>query len=394
MIPAGAVTFFSGEGGLGKSAVALQLGLAVALGSEWLGRPVQGGPVLALLAEDDGDEVGRRLIRIAAGEGVELGEATGFHVITSDQVAGGPALATVENGVARPTKAFDAFVGLAADVRPSLIIFDPVAELAAIDENKRSEVASFMRLLGDLARRTGAAVLLIGHPSLTGIASGTGMSGSTAWANSARSRLVLTAPDQHDPARRRLALMKSNYGPMSDAIELRMADGRFVAITASSAEAREVEAKAEAAFISALRRLDAEGRRLSDAPSPTFAPSVIVAEPEGKGLDKKALRAAMARLFSAGRLRVEETGPASRRRSRIIEVKSNVIANADANGMPTHSNEVCPHTPHTPRAVGRPAGVGTPRLPNACGEDAEWSDPMAGLEPDDWRSDVDWGAVQ
>ena len=62
--------------------------------------------------------------------------------------------------------------------------------------------------------------MLLAHPSLTGMNTGTGTSGSTAWNNSVRSRLYLDRVRESgiepDPDARVLRTMKSNYGPVGD----------------------------------------------------------------------------------------------------------------------------------------------------------------------------------
>lgn len=388
LIPVGSATGLSGEGGVGKGNLAIQLGLSVSTGTEWLGRPVMAGPVLGIFSEDDSDELGRRLIQIANGAGVDLADAGAFHLIGSDHLAEGATLAVMADGKLAPTGVFGRIAKLVSEIKPALIILDPVAELAAIDENKRSEVAAFVRLLNGLAASSGAALVLISHPSLTGIASGSGLSGSTAWSNSVRSRLFLTAPDANDPDRRRLALVKSNYARSGVTIDMRIVDGRFVAMAgAGSAEQREVEAKAEASFMAVLGRLTAEGRPVSATPSTNFAPTVFAGEPEAEGLDKRMLKEAMKRLFAAGVLRVEEFGPQSRRRSRIVEAPSNGSSNIPTNAVPTASNAVCSLPPYTPSTVGTAAGVGTPQPASDTEAEVEqvpdwFLDPTAGMEPE------------
>lgn len=52
LIPARNVTLLYGDGGTGKSLLALQLAVAVALGRSWLGLPVKAGNALFPSAED------------------------------------------------------------------------------------------------------------------------------------------------------------------------------------------------------------------------------------------------------------------------------------------------------------------------------------------------------
>ena len=65
--------------------------------------------------------------------------------------------------------------------------------------------------------RAGTAAEL-SHPSLSGISSGSGISGSTAWHGAFRFRQYLTstkpeAGEQPDNDRRQLEFKKSQYGP-------------------------------------------------------------------------------------------------------------------------------------------------------------------------------------
>ena len=75
-------------------------------------------------------------------------------------------------------------------------------------------------MLRGLAIRYQCAVVLLAHPSLTGKATGSRLSGSTAWDASVRSRLYLDRvtlgenSNRSDPDRRLLKVLKANYGPI------------------------------------------------------------------------------------------------------------------------------------------------------------------------------------
>jgi RecA-family ATPase len=67
-----------------------------------------------------------------------------------------------------------------------------------------------------LAIVSNGSVVLLSHPSLTGINTGSGISGSTAWHNSVRSRFYMTAPkiepgEQPDTDLREILFKKANY---------------------------------------------------------------------------------------------------------------------------------------------------------------------------------------
>ena len=71
LMPEGALTILFGDGGLGKSYLALYIATCVALGIPIAGRPVEQGPVLYLDAELDEDEFTRRAYAVARGLGLE-----------------------------------------------------------------------------------------------------------------------------------------------------------------------------------------------------------------------------------------------------------------------------------------------------------------------------------
>ena len=70
LVPDGAVTILYGDGGLGKSYLALWIATGVCLGRPIFGRQVEKRPVLFIDAEMDEEEFGRRAYRVARGIGL------------------------------------------------------------------------------------------------------------------------------------------------------------------------------------------------------------------------------------------------------------------------------------------------------------------------------------
>jgi RecA-family ATPase len=74
LIPEGTVTMLGGDGGLGKSLLAMQFLAAAALGKPWLGRGVRPCKAIGVFCEDDRDELHRRLVllsqKVAACSGI------------------------------------------------------------------------------------------------------------------------------------------------------------------------------------------------------------------------------------------------------------------------------------------------------------------------------------
>jgi RecA-family ATPase len=232
------------------------------------------------------------------------------------------------NGIIRPTALFERLERSAMDIRPALIIIEAAADVFAGNENDRAQVRQFIGLLRRLAIGSGASVLLLAHPSLSGMASGAGTSGSTGWHNSVRSRLYFASPktkidDEADPDVRQLQVMKSNYGPAGEVVKLRWQSGVFVPEGGPSTLVQiAVEAKANDAFMRCLDAKTAQGIEVSHKLGRNYAPKIFADMAEAEGFKKRALELAMERLLSAGRIRADDIGPASRRKAVLIRIES------------------------------------------------------------------------
>ena len=168
-IPMFNVTLLSGEGAIGKSIALLQLAAAVVLGRWWFfDADVTAGPVLYIAAEEDEDEIRRRLEAIAT-HGIfnssrkELIEK-GLRVLC---FAGENALLAAPDryDLIQPTPLFHQIKADAIALRPKLIIIDPVADVFGGKENDRGQTRMFVTLMRGLALAARSAVILSSHPS-------------------------------------------------------------------------------------------------------------------------------------------------------------------------------------------------------------------------------------
>ncbi|NOD67603.1 AAA family ATPase [Ruegeria sp. HKCCD7303] len=314
-IPGDNVTLFSGSGGGGKSTIALQLAVSTATGSPWLGRPVRRGKVLVLSAEDPADEQHRRLSPIAQQYGLSLDQLSDLHLV--DRAGEDAVLASqCGNTGLRETSLFSNLVSLVESIKPVLVVIDTLADTFGGNENDRVQARRYVSMLRDVAMRNNAAVVILSHPSLSGISSGSGLSGSTAWDGSVRSRLYLERIAQNeyepDPDIRRLSNKKLNYGRSGSEITVRYVNGVFVPNQTHSAD-HEVAAKQK--FLELLNWHIEHGIEVGPNNGPNFAPKKFAEHSESQSFTKAVFRDAMNSLLSSGQIIVAEVGPPSRRKS-------------------------------------------------------------------------------
>jgi RecA-family ATPase len=234
--------------------------------------------------------------------------------------------ATGKAGKVETTALYRQLYEAAGDIKPKNISIDTLSRAFAGNEIDRVQVYAFANHMQALAMVAGGSVTVLSHPSLAGISSGSGISGSTAWHGAFRFRMYLTSikpepGEQPDGDIRELQFRKNQYGPMGEAIALRYRHGLFLPEQGmSSLDKLAREQKAEETFLALLTRYEHEGRNISDKPSSNAcAPAVFSQEKEAKsaGLRREDLAGAMRRLFEASKIHVEHYGRPSRPYSRL-----------------------------------------------------------------------------
>lgn len=221
-IPMRDATLITGHGGLGKSILMMQLLFAVAAGHTWLGMGTRQIRAWGLFCEDEDEELHRRSLRIIKSMDKDFGDLEGF--LSYDAIEHHTLLVDYPDKWARQGEVTDLLIELsnkAVGNNIQLIVLDSLYNFFGGDENNRPQVQYFVKELQNLAREIDGAVVMIGHPSKSGLATGDGTSGSTAWHNAFRSRLYLHPPkgiEVHDPENRQwqLTRMKGNYAALSD----------------------------------------------------------------------------------------------------------------------------------------------------------------------------------
>jgi RecA-family ATPase len=322
-------TLLSGEGAIGKSILLLQLLSSTPLARDWIGMLPEQGPAIYLGAEDTVDELHRRLEPILEHHKVRFADliAGGFKLLS---YAGKDAvLGEVErNGRIKPTALFEKLYRDACALRPKLIAIDTVSDAFLGDEIKRDQVRQFGGMMRRLAIDSTSGVVMSSHPSLTGINSGTGLSGSTQWHNTVRARAYFRkaesdddeeSSDKPDSGLRVLEFKKNQYGPVGSTVRLRWQNGLWLPVPSATFFENVVgERKADDLFLTLLDRFTKQGQRVSHNSSRTYAPALFAQHPDAKGFNKDKLAKAMQRLLDTGKISIAEYGPPSHRRSHLV----------------------------------------------------------------------------
>lgn len=215
-VPLKTVTMLFGAGGVGKTLLAQQLGNCVATGETFFGVKTMQMPVIDVSCEDDGDELSRRQLDVNQWMGINEFGSGPDNLLLWPRVGHDNIMVTFPgHGEDQPGQFFETLCNkieaVKGDADHVLVILDTAADLFGGNEIVRREVNTFVKTyLGSIVQKYNATVILLAHPSLSGIATGTGLSGSTGWENSVRSRSYLHSDDD-DNSIRTLSRMKSNY---------------------------------------------------------------------------------------------------------------------------------------------------------------------------------------
>jgi len=317
-IPDGTVTLLYADGGTGKSYLKLQLAVARATAREWIGLIPEPGRTLVLSTEDDLDEMWRRLEGMLPFFGARMADLGDIRLV--DLVGENSVLGLLQKGVIEPTPMYQSLDEFMADFEPGLVCLDVLADLFSGEENNRPQVTQFVGLLKRLCRKHHCAILLLAQPSVSGMNSGTGTSGSTGWNNSGRSRLYfqrVKTSEGGEPNKnlRTFEGKKANYSEVGGKFDVEWKDGLFRRVIGPTGfDKMAADQKAEDLFLSQLARFDGSGRSVSDSPGANYAPTKFASDKPTQEL----LKLAMFRLFDKRTIKIEPGGSPSRPTKRIV----------------------------------------------------------------------------
>jgi RecA-family ATPase len=325
LIPAGNVTMLAGDGGLGKSLLAMQLLTCASIGKPWLGLSTAQCNAVAVFCEDERDELHIRQAAINEHYGCRWADLASC--LWMPRVGEANVMRHFgDRGPGDPTRFYRDVKEQVKATAARLVVIDSLHDVFSGNENIRGSARQFISDLRAIILPVDGAVLLLSHPSMSGMSSGTGAAGSTAWHNAVRSRLYLTRPvrkaanfaaeaeDDGDPNERVLKTMKSNYGSIGGKISLRWERGVFVMQDSGQALSFVESLDVDRLVVDALQQLVQQDTRVALNPQAKNSLGVMVRTvPAAKHLSWGAISAAQPRLLAAGKIVRTEMGPSKNR---------------------------------------------------------------------------------
>jgi hypothetical protein len=325
------VTLFGGHGGIGKSSLALVISAHVACGLPFAGLEVEQSTVLFVSLEDEASIVRLRLRHIIEAYRLPADRVlAGMRLLDGTQAFA--ALMTEGDGFNAQPVFTQAYRELeVASHGAGLIVIDNASDAFDANENNRRTVRAFVSGLARIARKHDAAVVLLAHIDKSAArdgARGNNYSGSTAWHNSARSRLALMEQD----GRILLVHEKANLSARAEPLAFMFVDGVPVPEAGTQREGLTTENFDQTEIIRALAAAHDAGINVpaSLTPGPYSAMKTLDLLPEysqtfrGKVGGQRAARAITV-LIRNGRIqRAEYKAPHRKVRERLVLVELSV----------------------------------------------------------------------
>ena len=304
----GTVHLFSGQGGTGKSLVAMMLAYSLATGEPFLGmKPERKAKSIIVSCEDPMPEQARRLQRIEKSLGAVVPE--GIVKLWCRTGENNVLAYSTKQGFVAPTEFLKELQEkCAAHFKQDggILVLDTLSDFVAINENDRMQVSQFVKhVLTKFASELGITVILLAHPNKTNA----GFSGSTAWEGAARSRWELAWQKQGGEAKVGsllvLRLAKSNTTMAGKEIVLRYGEDHLPHVAEAAREDTAVKDLIVGMVEEAVRNGNPFGR---DKRSKRPIVSAEIADPvTGVILEPKEIDEIVGSLLASGRIILPHT---------------------------------------------------------------------------------------
>ncbi len=321
LLPAQGLAVVYGAPSSGKSFLTLHAMLHVATGLEYAGRRVRKGRVLYIAAEGQG-AFRNRVWAAKQALGVQAEDFILIEVAPNLGARAGDTNTLIKEIRAQLRQ---------GEAPPDVIAIDTLSQTMFGEDENQEGMATFITNSGTIRQELGGLIFPVHH---VGKDEGRGMRGwsglhgacdcewETLNKDGERSVHLEKYKDGLDGTTWRFRLQQTELGKDKDGDPVTTCTVEIIGEPAEAgarATVSIVQAIAdEHLFLHLLDMLTLQGRHVSPNPSVTYAPSVFAKLPEGKDVTKKRFEDAMNKLLSANRIKVDEVGPLSKRRSILV----------------------------------------------------------------------------
>jgi RecA-family ATPase len=332
-IPMEEPTLFTGDGAAGKTTIGSQLCAAVVWAGDWFGKMVEKpGNVLFISAEEDDREIKRKFEAVAVSRDRSRHELRGVKFISfANEPNCTLAIASPRTEQVTPTPLYHQIVKAAVEHDCRLVYLEAVGDFFVGNHMSTPQVRAFIALMRVMAKTAHAAVVLVQHPSQSGMKEGTGTFGSVMWRNTCRAQMYLYGikgeHDEPDVDRRVLEWKKNNYAPGGERVIVRWDRGVFVPEGSAPPLAKMAEdARIDDLFLKLLDIKTSQGILVgpNEKAAARYAPRIFERMSEAGGIKVKAFALSMERLLSANRIRIVDSPGSPSKRFPVIVRKETV----------------------------------------------------------------------
>ena len=324
VIPDETLTLLTGEGGIGKTTLALQLAVAMRTDGDWLGMKVAQGPVLFVTSEDDRKDVNLNLRAILKAERKSLAHCPDLHILPLADRDACLAAASTKLGAIAATPLWHALVRVVERLKPR----DRDIRRAGRPVRRRRKHPATRARIHRAAQAIGDPAEARRHPDRP----------SVAHRNEHRQRPFRLDRLAQRPTRsplfraaegkegktfdidlRTLTVKKVQYAQEGTVFRLRRKAGFFVyegRDGGSTFDRAATAAKAETSS-HALAGVRRTGPERVAQPEQQLRARVFEREADADGVSKPALARAMSKLLKANRIHIETVGPPSKQRKKL-----------------------------------------------------------------------------
>ena len=307
----------NGDGGIGKTEIALQMQVGMCATGRMFKLPVERGTCLFVSFEEPENEIRWRIDHLAHAFDIPSASIKNLKIIDFTRERD-PWLFKERDRELIPTNRWTWLLKEFEAIKPTFIVMDNKTRFFGANQNDAVLATSYAHHLELACTDLDTTIMPLAHVSLSQLQSGRGDSGSVAAGNAFRSRMLfrhadaMHEPDAEDKGDRKLVVMKANASPTGTDLDFKWHKGlEFFDCLYEPSKVDEIIGtpdKAERVFLKLLAvRINTDRPVSANENARNFAPKVFFENREGReGVNRREFERAMERLLQKSVIRQVE----------------------------------------------------------------------------------------